>query len=333
MSYFRRYLANGNPFTGADLDPRLWLDSSYAPSLFDATSGGALVTADNAAVRRWEDRSGNGFHFTDATGFVLKTGIYNTRNTLRLSGSVMMTNAALTVGMQNMALIMVTKDTTAKDNAGLFTCGGTGAGNDYDNINRFQIDTGYSGLDLIANFANFATDIRTYGPRPSGLQVRILNMREGQLSVYRHGDRITASKAAVFDDRYPGLGTTFAGAGIGGRYIGGVWAAAATNRFAGDVCEYLLIPRSLSNTEIVRATVHLLAKWDPVYANLTELTTSWSQVTDLTYQQTIFGIDLTEQTLVPDQTLSADYAQTIESLSATDDAIAPGNQLSLTYAP
>lgn len=62
----------------------LWLDAAYGASLFDATSGGSLVTADSSAVARWEDRSGNGRHFTQSTANnrpLLRTGT-NGKNSL-----------------------------------------------------------------------------------------------------------------------------------------------------------------------------------------------------------------------------------------------------------
>ena len=45
---------------------QLWLDASDATTLYDATIGGSLVTADGA-VKRWEDKSGNDRHATEAT--------------------------------------------------------------------------------------------------------------------------------------------------------------------------------------------------------------------------------------------------------------------------
>jgi hypothetical protein len=46
--------------------PSLWLDASASNTLFDATTGGSLVAA-NGQIARWEDKSGNGNHFTQAT--------------------------------------------------------------------------------------------------------------------------------------------------------------------------------------------------------------------------------------------------------------------------
>lgn len=44
----------------------LWLDGSDRSSLYDATTGGSLVT-NGGAVARWEDKSGNGRHATQST--------------------------------------------------------------------------------------------------------------------------------------------------------------------------------------------------------------------------------------------------------------------------
>jgi hypothetical protein len=69
---------------------QLWLDAADVSTLFDATSGGSLVTADGSAVARWQDKSGNGRHATQSTANarpVLKTSIKNSKNVLRFDGS------------------------------------------------------------------------------------------------------------------------------------------------------------------------------------------------------------------------------------------------------
>ena len=45
----------------------LWLDAADGDTLFDATSGGNLVSTNGSAVKRWEDKSGNSKHATEAT--------------------------------------------------------------------------------------------------------------------------------------------------------------------------------------------------------------------------------------------------------------------------
>ena len=51
---------------GVGFGLQLWLDASDTSTLFNATTGGSLVAADGA-VARWEDKSGNGRHATQAT--------------------------------------------------------------------------------------------------------------------------------------------------------------------------------------------------------------------------------------------------------------------------
>ena len=68
---------------------QLWLDAAAPETLFNATTGGSLVAADGA-VARWEDRSGNGRHATQATSGsrpLRKDAVRNGRNVLRFDGS------------------------------------------------------------------------------------------------------------------------------------------------------------------------------------------------------------------------------------------------------
>lgn len=69
---------------------QLWLDSADATTLYDATSGGNLVSADGATVARWQDKSGNGRHATQGTANarpLLKTSVFNSKNVIRFDGS------------------------------------------------------------------------------------------------------------------------------------------------------------------------------------------------------------------------------------------------------
>lgn len=67
---------------------QLWLDATTG--LYDATTGGSLVTTDSAAVARWEDLSGNARHHTNATlnnRPILKTNQINGKNVVSFDGS------------------------------------------------------------------------------------------------------------------------------------------------------------------------------------------------------------------------------------------------------
>lgn len=71
-----RLAAAGSPaFSPTSIsDLEVWLDASDTSTLYDATSGGSLVTNGNI-VRRIEDKSGNGRHFTQSTGTTTRVGI------------------------------------------------------------------------------------------------------------------------------------------------------------------------------------------------------------------------------------------------------------------
>jgi hypothetical protein len=80
--------------TASGFDPRriaglaLWLDASDGSTVFDAVSGGSPV-APGGAVWRWEDKSGNGRHFTQSTtnNHPTYTGTLNGRNVITFDGS------------------------------------------------------------------------------------------------------------------------------------------------------------------------------------------------------------------------------------------------------
>lgn len=62
------------PFSPLDLTPRLWLDASDA----------STITSSSGNVSQWDDKSGNGYHVTQATGTAQpKTGTV-TRNGLNV---------------------------------------------------------------------------------------------------------------------------------------------------------------------------------------------------------------------------------------------------------
>jgi hypothetical protein len=79
----------GGGFSPLDLMPSLWLDASDQSTLFDATSGGALVSADGT-IARWQDKSGNGNHATQSTSGnrpIRKVANQNGLDAVRFDGS------------------------------------------------------------------------------------------------------------------------------------------------------------------------------------------------------------------------------------------------------
>jgi len=70
----------------------LWLDAADGNTLFDATSGGNLVTSDGSAVKRWEDKSGNLKHAIESTAApLLEVAEKNGFNSLNFTTSKYLT--------------------------------------------------------------------------------------------------------------------------------------------------------------------------------------------------------------------------------------------------
>lgn len=67
---------------------KAWYDAADSATLFNATSGGSAVAADGA-VARWEDKSGNGYHFTSSSGPTRKTAIHSGKDTVRFADKYM----------------------------------------------------------------------------------------------------------------------------------------------------------------------------------------------------------------------------------------------------
>lgn len=79
-----------SPVKISNLD--LWLDASDGNTLYDATSGGSLVTTDGATVKRWEDKSGNSNHATEGTNApALETAEKNGLNAISFASSKYLT--------------------------------------------------------------------------------------------------------------------------------------------------------------------------------------------------------------------------------------------------
>ena len=80
-----------------------WYDASDASTLYDATSGGSLVSADGA-VARWQDKSGNARHITQATsGYrpLRKTAVQGGLDVMRFDGTDDFMSVASSTAMFN----------------------------------------------------------------------------------------------------------------------------------------------------------------------------------------------------------------------------------------
>jgi hypothetical protein len=119
-----------NPSRVAGLD--LWLDAADGDTLFDATSGGNFVSANGSAVKRWEDKSGNLKHATEATDApILAVAEKNGYNALNFATSKYLTCSFSSKTFTAQTVFVVLKFSTSAANFGVAFTQSTTNNNDY----------------------------------------------------------------------------------------------------------------------------------------------------------------------------------------------------------
>lgn len=84
-------------FDPLTLSPALWLDASDSTKLFNATAGGTTPN-DGELVKRWEDKSTNNRHLTEATNApIRKTSIQNGKDIVRFTGTQKLAHSSSSV--------------------------------------------------------------------------------------------------------------------------------------------------------------------------------------------------------------------------------------------
>ena len=110
----RRGFFEAKPFSPIDIGSLdLWLDAADGNTLYDSTSGGSLVTANGSAVKRWEDKSGNSNHATEATNApTLLTNEKNTLNALSFATSKYITCSFTAINYTKQTIFVVLRFST-----------------------------------------------------------------------------------------------------------------------------------------------------------------------------------------------------------------------------
>ena len=224
--------ASRRRFDPLSLSPALWLDASDAATLYDATTGGGLVSPDGT-VARWEDKSGNLRHLTQGTLAnrpARKTSIYNGRDILRFSGSGdLMTRTGFTVSnpVTVFAVVYLSGDVT-----GFRVAYGFGA-------NVFSM--GYNNTAQLYAFST--TGINVSRSRPTTLEILSATSNVASSSISANGVQTTGSIAAHST-------TTL---GIGGNNIGATHPS--------DFAEFMVFPTALSDSNRRNVEIYLSNKW------------------------------------------------------------------------
>lgn len=140
----------------------LWLDAADMNSMYDATSGGSLVTAGNT-VARWQDKSGNGRNATQGTANnrpTLNTNKQNGLPSLTFDGtndSLATASFAISQPLTVFVIQRLTSTTTQPFYSRIVEHG--------DN-NGFALITADSGTPTRAVSVQYASSSFTRGPAP-----------------------------------------------------------------------------------------------------------------------------------------------------------------------
>lgn len=245
-------------FDPASLSPALWLDASDAATLYDAATGGSLVSADGA-VARWEDKSGNSRHATQATSGsrpLRKTAVQNSLDVLRFDGANDYLATASFSGSQSFERFVVCNDRSFPSQTKIVVAQATSfdspsPGADYMLNTGRSLETSQNGSSGVGSLSQ-----RRTGQVFNGTTF-ILAGQRGDGTHAGHVIRVNGAAPSVTSPftNNPGTYTKASSAyGIGARSEGSL-------PMSGDIGEVLHFTRVLTTDERTALEAYLMEKW------------------------------------------------------------------------
>lgn len=249
----------------------LWLDASDASTLYDSTSGGALVAADGA-VARWADKSGNARHATQETSGnrpQRKTSVFNGLDVLRFDGSDDFLDSTdfldLSSGQEitifavvKIAVTGVTQAIASKYGKSSPSVSNTADGWGFRLLNSGKMDF-FGTTDEGDGFSKRLSDSTVSA---SGLTVLAVKAAAGSLSLatlYRNSSIVassaTASNAETLED------TSYAVTVGALRYTFNTTVNKYVQFFNGDIAEVIVYNSALSDANRSVVESYLMSKW------------------------------------------------------------------------
>ena len=239
-----------NPSRISNLD--LWLDAADENTLYDATSGGSPVRTDGSAVKRWEDKSGNSNHATEATAApLLEVAEKNGLNALNFATSKYLTCSFTSKTFTAQTVFVVLKFSTSTPSFGrAFT-------QSVLNDNDYSI-TGHH-IPVLRNATN--NQISTYTGSAARSPVSASNGTWYIARTRHSGSAVTMKLNSTEGASYSHtLNRNFAFYRIGASYVApsGGTDAAFWNSLISEIIVYT---KSLSDSESDSVTNYLNNKW------------------------------------------------------------------------
>ena len=229
------------PIFGFGGSLQLWLDASDASTLYDSTSGGALVAADGA-VARWEDKSGNARHATQSTEAnrpARKTAIQGGKDVLRFDGSSdNFFLSSITIPASHTVFFVFTRATSGIHSVGL--------ANDADGQSRYS--AWWFTDNIIYEKSN--NDFSTQGAANTTTGAFLLTTTRNattSIAVRRNASQVASVTS--------GSAVTNAASGT--------WTRVGFNNayHNGDLCEIIVYNTALSDTDRANVESYLMSKW------------------------------------------------------------------------
>lgn len=226
----------------------VWYDAADTSTLYDATTGGSTVSADGA-VARWEDKSGNGNHATQATAAsrpARKVSQINSLDSLYfnsdfLSSSLQFANSAFSV--------FVVAYKTGQAGAGYNTWISEASGS---SVGYLQLGMGVNNTYLAISKTGLATSESNLTSPSSASVMAYLSdgIASGNISVDVFKDGVEASSALTLSTL-----STSASINIGASRAG------AADLLVGHIAEVIIYSEKLSSANRTDVEGYLSAKW------------------------------------------------------------------------
>jgi hypothetical protein len=235
------------------LQPDLWLDASDI----------STITESSGAVSQWNDKSGNGYNFTQSTGInqpTTGTQTINGLNAIDFDGStdVMSAGDVLDLGTNSLTVFVVAKMDSTSASLGRTIIGKYKASplsGSWIFLNEANLQrTAYSRLDntnVVATSSSFADITNPF------IQSAVLNRDAGSLIQRVNG---------IFN----GSGTFTSDSATNQNNVTSVWLGALRNSadngflsyyFDGVICEIIVVLRYLTFNEVITTENYLRQKW------------------------------------------------------------------------
>ena len=252
---------------------QLWLDGDDATTLFDETTGGALVAA-GGAVARWEDKSGSNRHATQDT-FGRRPNrqdnVQATRRVLRFDGAYNATTSERMIIPNSTSLFnflhsgtgtvfAVASYASTRTFQTMLNNSQTNSGAGY--ILATATDSTYSWDSAARSFAGSGgaqvyDTVSTNGSLPAGVIKVITNKIDAT-------NATAASRSRLYINGVLNSGVnTLTGSASGNSFTNMIIGASENGGFSwiGDIAEIIIYNAALSDTDRAAVESYLISKW------------------------------------------------------------------------